>query len=374
MRNVFNRALIVAAGVVASIATAAPSLALESSDTAQVSVVTAPASRLADYTFRLDLPAALPGLSSGPPDLSRYAANEVDSTFILFDDISVTTGFNADVARLLDRSVPAAYDGLFLSPSASSSPYLSLSSGGTYIGLTAALADGLHFSFGQAARASGLNPYLITPTLAVAQLSGRSVPYDARNTSSLLAGLSWDFAKWGGVDLTASQASEQGGALGMNYAGINTARTSALGVSAHVRFGGGWVTTASYSEGATQLDLKPGALVAGTLSELHMESYGIAVAKHGLFGNDALGVTFSHPAPSYGAGGFSAGSTGDMQFFGRDKLFAGTSPETDIELGYVTNFFGNSVALQANAAYQTNVGGQNGNNSVSLLSRAKIKF
>jgi hypothetical protein len=82
-------------------------------------------------------------------------------------------------------------------------------------------------------------------------------------------------------------------------------------------------------------------------------------------------VAFSHPAPSYGASGFSAG---DMQFFGRDKLFAGTSPETDIELGYVTNFFGNSVALQANAAYQTNVGGLNGNNAVSLLSRAKIKF
>jgi hypothetical protein len=373
MRAVFNRALIVAAGVVASIATASPSLALESSDAAKVNLVTAPASRLADYTFRLDLPGALPGLSSGPPDLSRYATNEVDSEFVLFDGLSLTTGINADVARLLDRSTPAAtaYDGLFLSASASTSPYLSLSSGGTYVGLSAALADGLHFSFGRASRAPGLNPYLLTPTLAMAGLSGQSAPYDARSTSSLLASLSWDFAKWGGVNLTAAQTTEQGGALGDNYAAVNAARTQALGVSAHVGFGGGWVTTASYSEGATQLDLRPGALVADTLSEMHMESYGIAVAKHGLFGNDALGVAFSHPAPSYGASGFSAG---DMQFFGRDKLFAGTSPETDIELGYVTNFFGNSVALQANAAYQTNVGGLNGNNAVSLLSRAKIKF
>jgi hypothetical protein len=68
-------------------------------------------------------------------------------------------------------------------------------------------------------------------------------------------------------------------------------------------------------------------------------------------------------------------STGnDMQFFGRDKLFVGTAPETDIELGYKTEFFGDSVALQANAAFQMNYGGRTGNNAVSLLSRAKIKF
>ena len=157
MRDVFNRALMVAAGVVASIATASPSLALESSDAAKVNLVTAPASRLADYTFRLDLPAALPGLSSGPPDLSRYATNEVDSEFVLFDGVSLTTGFNADVARLLDRSTPAAnaYDGLFYSASALTSPYLSLSSGGTYVGLSAALADGLHLSFGRASSGAG---------------------------------------------------------------------------------------------------------------------------------------------------------------------------------------------------------------------------
>ena len=376
MRGLFNRALFVAAGVVASIATASPSLALESSAAVNVSVVTAPTAPLADYTFKLDLPAALPGLSSGPPDLSRLSTNEVESDLVLFDGISLTTGFNVDVARLLDRYAPTAgaYDGLFTSASALASPYASLSSGGTYIGVSAALADGLHLSFGQASSAPGLNPYLLTPRLAVAGLGGAGLPYDARSTSSLLASLSWNFAKWGGVDFTTTQTAERGGALGESYAAVDAARTSALGLSAHIGFGGGWVTTASYSEGTTQLDLRPGAFAAGTESELHMESYGIAVAKHGLFGNDALGVAFSRPAPNYGAGTFSAGNSNDMQFFGRDKLFAGMTPETDIELGYVTNFFGNSVALQANAAYQTIVGGQNGSNAVSLLSRAKIKF
>lgn len=48
--------------------------------------------------------------------------------------------------------------------------------------------------------------------------------------------------------------------------------------------------------------------------------------------------------------------------------------ETDIELGYKTEFFGDTVALQANASYQMNTGGIYGRESVSLLSKAKIKF
>jgi hypothetical protein len=375
MRGLINHALLVIAGVVASIATAAPSLALESSGAANVSAITAPAARLADYTFRLDLPAVLPDLSSGPQDLSRYAANEVESDLVLFDGVSLVAGFNVDVARLLDRDAPGAnaYDGLFTSASALDSPYASLSSGGAYVGASLALADGLHLSFGQASSRPGYNPYLLSPRLALAGLSGAGLAYDARSTNSLVAGLSWNFAKWGGFDFTASQTTERGGALGESNAAIDMARTAALGLSAHVGFGGGWVTTASYSEGTAQLDLRPSALASAT-SDLHMHSYGIAVAKHGLFGNDALGLAFSRPTPSYSAGSFTTANSGDMQFFGGDKLFAGVTPETDFELGYVTNFFGNSVALQANAAYQTNLGGQNGNNAVSLLSRAKIKF
>jgi hypothetical protein len=377
MKGLLNRALFAVAGVVASFATALPSLALESSAAANVNGITAPAARLADYTFRLDLPALMPGLSSGPQDLSRYATPEVESDFVLFDGVSLVSGFNVDVARLLDRYAPTAgaYDGLFASTSALNSPYASLSSGGAFFGLSMALADGLNLGFGQASSAPGYNRYLLSPRLAVNGLGGAGLPYDARSTSSALAGLSWNFAKWGGLGFTASQTTERGGALGDSNAAIDTARTSALGFSAHVGFGGGWVTTASYSEGTTQLDLRPGAFTsAGLESEMHGHSYAIAVAKHGLFGNDALGLAFSRPAPNYGGGVFPAGNSGDMQFFNRDKLFAGAMPETDIELGYVTNFFGNSVALQANAAYQTNLGGQNGINAVSLLSRAKIKF
>jgi len=151
-----------------------------------------------------------------------------------------------------------------------------------------------------------------------------------------------------------------------------------VGVSAHVGFGGGWVTTASYNEGLTQLALRPGAKTADTT--LRSEAYGVAVAKHGLFSKfDALGLAFARPALSFGTAfnntaAASAEKPSDLKFFGRDKVLSALTQETDIELGYKTEFFGNSVALQANASYQMNYGGLNGNNAVSLLSKAKIKF
>ena len=373
MRGLFNRALMIAAGLVVIMATASTSLAFAASATPKGSVLTSPSARLAASDFSFDLPAVMPALSTGPQDLSRYATNEIFSEILLFDGISIDTGFNVDVARVLDRYAPTAgaYDGLFYSASALNSPYASLASGGSLFGSTVTLTDDVHFHVGVASSEPGLNPYMLNPRAAVARLGGSGLPYDTRRANSLIAGLSWDFAKWGGFGFTASQTTEHDGALGSNNSAVDTARTSALGLSAHVGFGGGWVTTASYSEATTQLDLKPGAV--STEANLHTQAYGIAVAKHGLFGNDALGVALSRPAPSYAAGSFTSGTSNDLQFFGRDKLFAGTAPETDIEVGYVTSF-GGSVALQANASYQTNFGGQNGNNAVSLLSRAKIKF
>ncbi|HSM96393.1 MAG TPA: hypothetical protein VLT91_10135, partial [Rhizomicrobium sp.] len=55
------------------------------------------------------------------------------------------------------------------------------------------------------------------------------------------------------------------------------------------------------------------------------------------------------------------------------SLVSGT-PETDFEMGYVTTFFDGALALQANAAWQQNLAGQSGVNSLAVLSRAKINF
>jgi hypothetical protein len=291
----------------------------------------------------------------------------------LTDDLTLESGFNVDVGRVLERYAPSedAFAKLFYSSAAFGSSYASLSNGGTYLGLNMKLAEGVQFTFGHAASAPGWNRYLLTPRSALAALGGR-LPYDSRSTDSVVAGMTWDFAKWGGLGFTASQTTEHGGVLGLANPRIGSAHTTALGVSAHVGFGGGWVTTASYSEGSTQLDLRPGAFAPD--ASLRSESYGVAVAKHGLFSkNDALGVAFARPAPNFGTT-FTAESGNDLQFFGRDKLLAGMAPETDIELGYKTEFFGDSVALQANASYQMNFGGQKDNNALAVLSRAKIKF
>ena len=48
--------------------------------------------------------------------------------------------------------------------------------------------------------------------------------------------------------------------------------------------------------------------------------------------------------------------------------------ESDVALGYVTSFLDGTLALQANAAYQLNAAGNQGQNAVTGVARAKLKF
>jgi hypothetical protein len=366
MRNWFNRALSAAAGVVVVMTAAAASMVIDPSGLALHQ------SRFAG-NFTLSNPVLLPAYTGGPQDMLRNPLEEISGTLFLSDRLSLESGLNVDVGRVLDRYAPSAdaYDGLFYSGGALGSSYVSLASGGSWLGLRLKIADGLHFTVGHAATTPGYNPYLLTSHTALAALAGQ-LPFDPRSSESVIAGMTWNFAKWGGLGFTAMQSTERGSALGIGNPTLGSSHTTALGVSARVGFGGGWVTTASYSEGSTQLNLKPRSFIPD--AGLRGEAYGVAVAKHGLFSKtDALGVSFSRPAPNFN-NTFAGDSANDLQFFGRDKLFSGKAPETDIELGYKTEFFGDSVALQANASYQMNYGGLTGNNAVSLLSRAKIKF
>lgn len=350
----FQSGLLAVAGIVVSL-----TAAVAATDAAGFS---APAPRLADA---FEMPVLIGDAGSGPQSMLRNPLEEISANFPLSDGVELQSSFNVDVGRILDRYAPTSFDGLFYTRAGLSSPYTGISDGGTYLGLSTTLTEGLSLSVGHAASAPGLNRYLMSARLALAAMGGRLL-YDYRNTDSLVAGMSWDFARWGGLSLTASQGSERG--LGMPNFGA--ARTTSLGVAAHVGFGGGWVTTATYSEGLTQLELRPGAFTPD--ASLRTESYGVAVAKHGLFSKtDALGVTLARPAPNFAT--LTAAKNNELQFYGRDKVL-NMAPETDIELGYKTEFFGDSVALQANASYQMNYAGQTGNNVVSLLSKAKIKF
>ncbi|MFL5237620.1 MAG: hypothetical protein ACJ8EL_08455 [Rhizomicrobium sp.] len=194
--------------------------------------------------------------------------------------------------------------------------------------------------------------------------------------------LTWDFSQWGSLGLAAENGTGISTLLGdftpttLSFAG--NARTSAAGLAAHVRLGNGWVTTFSYNADVTQLDLKVGSSPAIGTTSLHGRSYGLSIAKHGLFGDaDALGLSVSRPTEDY----FGSVSLADAGLESRINLLdrypgvtLSNAKETDIALGYVTTFFNGALALQANAGYQMNVGGQNGTNSVTVLSRAKINF
>ncbi len=168
------------------------------------------------------------------------------------------------------------------------------------------------------------------------------------------------------VGLTASHSNGNSALLGASLRNGSPADASALGISARVGFAEGWVTSLTYAEGVTQLDLNRDQL--GKSDPVHSEAYGIGLAKTGLFGDDAFGIALSRPLQVY---------TGGKNFGGLNTNFALANTqarESDVELGYVTSFLDGSLALQANAAYQVNAAGAKGQNAVAAVARAKLNF
>lgn len=256
--------------------------------------------------------------------------------------------------------------------SAVTAPYLGLANGGRYTGVTFVPASNLRVRLGASLNSERLDRFSFD---ALAPLGNAALAYDAAQTRSLLGGLSWDVTGAVGLDITGISSDRSGVPLGLaNAAGIAPrATTNALGVSAHMDIGQGWVTTASFSDGMTQLNQR-----SSLAATQRGQSYSIAIAKHGLFGgDDTLGLSLSRPAPGMSGSFSSLAGSGDLPPLVISQASAALGPraqETDIQLGYVTNFLDGAVALQTNAAYQTNFQGQPGATSVSLLSRAKIKF
>ena len=320
-------------------------------------------------------------------DRTQYSVRDLAITTPLMEGMDLNLGYNMNVSGRFneyDASASPAYDGLFMSAAAVNSPYLSLTDGGAFVGTTIALADDLHLRFGESALTPQRNTFVVPTYSLLAQVQGNPLYYDQRAATASMAGLTWDFAKWGGLGVTASQTSEQDGLLGGLDSGAlniaNSANTSAVGISARVGFGDGWVTTASYNEGITQLDLRATGL-ATSADTLRSRAYGVAVAKHGLFDkDDSLGLAVTRPLQVYsGSINLTAADAYDastnLLSIGRERVsLASSAPETDLELGYVTTFLDGSVALQANAAYQMNFQGQSGTNALTVLSRAKINF
>ena len=278
-----------------------------------------------------------------------------------------------DAARGMDIARRFSGDGSpspFLSPV--NSPFLGVADGGRYLGVTFVPITALRVRLGSSLNSERLDQFAFDPVSATTPMLG--LLYDPSQTQSLLAGLSWDISGATGIDVNAIAASRSGVPLGVAQAAsiAPKASTRAISVTARLGLGSGWVTTASFSQGLSQLDLRGGAV-----TDTREQSYAFAITKHGLFGgDDSLGLSLSQPAPSM-AGSFASllggASSGSLPPLVVGRTLAGR-PETDFQLGYVTNFLDGAVALQTNAAYQVNVQGKTGANSVSVLSRAKIKF
>ena len=370
------RAAIVAAGLVAAYAAVGPARAdsrvptLRSfSESQAISAYELSAPGMAGFALQPEVTASF-GNSAARLATAAYGMSLIHPSFAtstaLSPHLALDAGRGVDVANRFTSSAGASSP--FLSPV--NSPFLGLANGGRYVGLTFVPNSSLRVRLGTALNSERLDHFAFDPSSTVTPMLG--LLYDPSRTESLLAGLSWDISDTSGVDVNAIAASRTGVPLGIAQAAniAPRASTRAVSVAARLGLGSGWVTTASFSEGLSQLDLR-GAIP----SETREQSYSFAITKHGLFGDDSLGLSLSRPAPSM-AGSFSSllGSS-DLPplVVGRGQTLAGR-PETDFQLGYITNFMDGAVALQTNAAYQVNVQGKGGANSLSLLSRAKVKF
>jgi hypothetical protein len=240
------------------------------------------------------------------------------------------------------------------------------------------LGNGLSLNFGESFGANDTLLPAFGPAWMQTPLGGAK--FMDSTAQEGFAALNWDVAPWADLGLVARQASAQGAPAAQSAAlSPSKLSTQTLGVSGRVAFGSGWVTKFSYNEGVAQLDLRSAANLLAEDGSQHSRSYGVAIAKHGLFGDDTLGLAVSQSSePAAGSinlddsimadpfDGFISSTT--------RPILSGKTAETDLQLGYVTTFLDGALALQANAGYQMNSAGQSGNNGVAVLSRAKINF
>lgn len=327
------------------------------------------------YLVTATIPRLLSG-SLGPNDGRYYAVRDLEMVDRVNANVSLDFGYDLDLGRHFGMAGPdSPFTSLFL---AGSTGLPVAEQDNLSFGSTVGVLDGL--SLGIDETLIGQDAFggeASLPYLAQASLGGVSL--NGPEAQMTIAAADWRFAPWGRVDLGATHLAERAGALSNGAAPLSFSRSNAntLGASARIGFGSGWVTTFSYSGGFTQLDLRPSA-AAGTSNSVRNQSYGVTIAKHGLFGDDSLGLAVTRPINlAVGEVSLSGMATSDPF----DALLSGTSrpllgsqaQPTDLELGYVTTFMDGALALQANAGYQ--MAGQPGlSNGLAVLSRAKINF
>jgi hypothetical protein len=286
-------------------------------------------------------------------------------------------GYDFDQGRRFaatDVRADPTFAGLFAAPQDFN--WSGFGESGVHAGASLPLGGGFSLNFGGAE--SGPDRSLLEPSLAPYPAPDAGLGFGEQQSGSVLAGVDWKFAPWASLDVTGAHDTARTGFDGGPAGAMSFAKasTDTVGASAKVALGKGWVTSFNYNEGVRQLDLKPGVNIAPAAAR--SRSYGVAVAKHGLFGDDSLGIAVSRPL-NLDPDGIGLGAAPVDPFDGfisanTHPILGGQTSETDLQLGYVTTFMDGALALQANAGYQMNAQGQPGTNGVTVLSRAKINF
>ena len=301
------------------------------------------------------------------------------------EDVTFDMGYKLRLAGRIneyDANSSQAYSGLFLSASAVNSPYASLTDGGNYIGTTIKVADNIDVR----TAFSWLSPngqQTVLPAndlLAYYDMHHQTAPFEQRDANAAVMSVSWNFASWGGLGVVASQTDEHNGVLGGTGSGAfnvaSSANTSAVDATMRVALAPNWLATVSYGEGLTRLDLQPDGILSSA-SSLRSRSYGIAVATRDVLGDDSLGFALSRPMHIYDGNGTLTAATavddaGNLTISHAAIGFAEAAPETDVEVGYSRSFMEGRLALQTDAAYQMDVGGQSGRDAATFITRLKF--
>jgi len=322
----------------------------------------------------LNQPIGFAGVNGPPAPHERFEAlSDVSAEVPVAPNASLEFGYRLDNIAPLVTGLGAQDSGLVLANTSRGAEYAPFGNA-DYVGATLKLAPSVSLHVGEA------NSNLDRNEANENAFATLSRPVDAllnlgqRTANSLMAGVTLKAADWGGVDLTASHTDARFGVI--DSAPISSLSSNAINVSAELKFGSGWVTSASYGQSLSKLDIKPSALSLSSTDELQRSGYAVSIAKHGIFGDDALGLSVSRPVdPEISSAGFAGAVSyaSPPNFTGPDHLLGEAKSETDVELGYSTSF-SDSFALQTNAAYDMNFQGQSGVNALQFFSRAKIKF
>jgi len=317
-------------------------------------------------------------------DIGAAPVQELTVAVRLSESFEAAAAFNADMGGRIsafDLGGDVKARSLFIGASAVDSPYLSLTDGGNFAGLSYKPLNDLtlRVAYMHADRES-LLPGINLDSFSIDQSRNlRSVDRDA---ATVAVALNWEVEPWLGLSFNAAQTSEHGGFLGGVEAGAlaltDQSRTWSTGVSARVELGNGYRLTGSYSLGTTAIDPLSGSVARG-FSDLRTAAYGFALTKKGGFtADDLLGLAVTRPihvVEGTAALTLATGVDADRRLiYGSELLDLAGAAETDFELGYSAQFMDGQINFSLSAAYQIDAAGVAGKDGVAGVARFALRF